>query len=33
MKKNADSAINQIKPPVFWKEKEIVKKTSCYLVP
>ena len=26
--KNADSAINLIKPPVFWKEKEIVKKQA-----
>ena len=26
--KNADSAINQIKPPIFWKEKEVVKKQT-----
>ena len=26
--KNADTAINKIKPPIFWKEKEIVKKQA-----
>ena len=26
--KNADTVINQIKPPIFWKEKEIVKKQA-----
>ena len=30
--KNIDQVISTIKPPIFWKEKEIVKKTSSVLV-